>query len=119
MPRGLNEATSDAPSPGAERGEELPFASTPTPTSARARRRLPAHQPLRGLTVSTLYLLALALAVGPVLLVFGTPLGWLILFAFAALLTVPVAIAAPRPRPDVRHKTNEPVLRRGRNDEPA
>ena len=74
------------------------------------RRRLPERQPWRAAVVLALYLLTLAAASVPVLLLLDTPLGWALMFALACLLTVPVAIAAPR-RKELAAATNgQPVL---------
>jgi hypothetical protein len=70
------------------------------------------RQPRRALVVTAVYLTTVALLAVPTLLVLGRPLGWLILFAFASVLSVPVAIVAPLPRPEQDASSSHPVLRR-------
>lgn len=109
------------PDPRAEREEAAGSKRSSTQGTAvhaalpSHRRRLPTRQPTRALTVISLYLLTLAVAAGPVVLVFGTPLGWLLLAALACLLTVPVAITAPTTRPEQAATSDETVLRRPRH----
>lgn len=87
-------------------------AALATPT-ARSHQRLPSGQPARALSAVAIYVVTVAAAAGPFLLIFGSPLGWLLLFALACLLTVPLAVSAPTARPEETPRSNQPVLRRG------
>ena len=91
---------------------------TPRTTErGRARRYLASRQPIRALTVICIYLLLLAAAAGPLSLFFGGRLGTLLMAGLALLLTVPVAVAAPRPRSQGSTDQDQPVLRRSTGDQ--
>jgi hypothetical protein len=87
---------SPPPVPGVAEDQSQP-PLLPDLTRRTKARTLPKRQPTRALTVLLGYLAAVAMAVGPLVLVFGGALGGLLIFAWACLLTVPVALLAPRP----------------------
>lgn len=69
----------------------------PDVTGGSRARALPKRQPKRALAVLLGYIAVISLSVGPMLLIFGGAVGGLLIFALACLLTVPVALLAPRP----------------------
>lgn len=77
--------------------------------------RLLMRQPGRALIVLLVYILVLVIAAGPLLWVFGDALGGVLIIAFACLLSVPVALLAPRPTSTPTPSCEQgPVLRRPR-----
>jgi hypothetical protein len=68
----------------------------PHVTGHAKSRALPERQPARALTAMLVYLVVVGAAVAPLLLIFGGALGGLLIVAWASLLTVPVALVAPR-----------------------
>lgn len=86
----------------------------PDITARTTSRGLPQRQPIRALTVLLGYLVTTGAAVGPLQLAFGGALGGALSIAWACLLTVPVAILAPRPTqtPETPSEVGIPVLKR-------